>query len=60
MGKKREKELKQKIINCMASMVVSDNSITISKLQETINDATKELCAMNKELKQTAGEDPNE
>lgn len=60
MDNEREKELKEKIVNCMASMVVSDNSITISKLEEIINEATKELCAMKKKLTQTAGEDPNE
>ena len=57
---KREKELKEKIIKCIASMVVSDNSITILKLEKILNEATKELCAMKKELTQTAGDEYNE
>ena len=60
MDKEREKELKEQIVNCMASMVVSDNSITILKLEEILNEATKEICAMKKELTQTTGDDPNE
>ena len=57
MNENREKELKEKINRCMASMAISDNSITISQLQKIINESFKELRAIRKATTQTEGDD---
>ena len=60
MVTKREKELKERITRCMASMVLSDNVYANLQTQKIINEASKGLHAMKQESARTSGEHANE